>query len=99
MKKYIKKDQKSRAFFNKQELNCIILKSITKNNNLSLITKLNAIVKLSIFSRNQNKIRFINRCVLTNRKAKFNRIFKKFSRLSFLWLARSAKIPGLKKSS
>jgi len=41
----------------------------------------------------------VNRCVITNRKAKFNRIFKKFSRLSFLLLARSSVIPGLKKSS
>ena len=99
MKKQIQKDKKIRKLFNQQELNHLILKGIIKNENLSLIVKWNAISKLSNFSRNQNKTRFVNRCILTNRKAKFNRIFKKFSRLSFLCLARSGVIPGLKKSS
>jgi ribosomal protein S14 len=99
MKKQIQKDKKIRKLFNQKELNHLILKSIVKNENLSLIVKWNAISKLSNFSRNQNKTRFVNRCILTNRKAKFNRIFKKFSRLSFLCLARSGVIPGLKKSS
>jgi ribosomal protein S14 len=85
--------------YNQQELNHIILKSIVKNENLSLVLKWNAISKLSTFSANQNKTRFVNRCILTNRKAKFNRIFKKFSRLSFLLLARSGAISGLRKSS
>ena len=70
-----------------------------KNENLSLIIKWNAITKLSNFSGIQNKTRFVNRCVLSTGKAKFNRIFKKFSRLSFLCIARSGKISGLKKSS
>jgi ribosomal protein S14 len=61
--------------------------------------KWNAISKLSTFAGKHNKTRFVNRCILTNRKAKFNRIFKKFSRLSFLALARSGAISGLKKSS
>jgi len=93
MKKQTQKDKKIRKFFNQQELNHIILKSIVKNENLSLVLKWNAISKLS------TKTRFVNRCILTNRKAKFNRIFKKFSRLSFLSLARSGAIPGLRKSS
>lgn len=99
MKKQTQKDKKIRKSYNKQELNHIILKSIVKNENLSLVLKWNAISKLSTFSGNQNKTRFVNRCILTNRKAKFNRIFKKFSRLSFLSLARSGAISGLKKSS
>jgi len=99
MRKKSQKDRKIRKLFNQQELNHIILKSIVKNENLSLVVKWNAISKLSNFSGSQNKTRFVNRCVLTHRKAKFNKIFKKFSRLSFLWLARFGKIPGLKKSS
>ena len=99
MKKQTQKDKKIRKLYNQQELNHIILKSIVKNENLSLVLKWNAISKLSTFSANQNKTRFVNRCILTNRKAKFNRIFKKFSRLSFLLLARSGAISGLKKSS
>jgi len=99
MKKQIQKDKKIRKFYNQQELNQIILKSIVRNENLSLILKWNAISKLSTFARSYSKTRFVNRCILTNRKAKFNRIFKKFSRLSFLLLARSGAISGLKKSS
>lgn len=99
MKKQTQKDKKLRKFFNQQELNHVILKSIVKNENVSLLIKWNAILKLSNFSGSQNKTRFVNRCVLTNRKAKFNRVFKKFSRLSFLRVVRSGVIPGLKKSS
>ena len=99
MKKQTQKDTKIRKLFNQQELNYVILKSIVKNENLSLIVKWNAVSKLSNFPGSQNKTRFVNRCVMTNRKAKFNRIFKKFSRLSFLLLARSGVISGLKKSS
>ena len=99
MKKQTQKDKKIRRLFNQQELNYVILKSIIKNENLSLIIKWNAIAKLSNFLGNYTKTRFVNRCVITNRKAKFNRIFKKFSRLSFLNLARSGTISGLKKSS
>jgi len=99
MKKQTQKDKKLRKSFNQQELNNVILKSIVKNENLSLLIKWNAVLKLSKFLGSQNKTQFVNRCVLTNRKAKFNRIFKKFSRLSFLLLARSGSISGLKKSS
>jgi ribosomal protein S14 len=99
MKKKSQKDRKIRKLFNQQELNHIILKSIVKNENLSLVVKWNAISKLSNFSGSKNKTRFVNRCILTNRKAKFTNIFKKFSRLSFLRLARSGTISGLKKSS
>ena len=99
MKKQTQKDKKLRKSFNQQELNNVILKSIVKNENLSLLIKWNAVLKLSKFLGSQNKTQFVNRCILTNRKAKFNRIFKKFSRLSFLLLARSGSISGLKKSS
>lgn len=99
MQKKSQKDKKIRKFFYQQELIQTFTKSIIRNQNLSLIMKLNAILKLSNFSGNYNQTRFVNRCILTNRKAKFNNIFKKFSRLSLLRLARSGKISGLKKSS
>ena len=99
MKKKLQKDKKIRKLFNRREVSQVILKSIIKNENLSLNVKWNAILKLSNFSGNQNKMRLVNRCILTNRKAKFNQVFNKFSRLSFLRLARSCAIPGLKKSS
>jgi ribosomal protein S14 len=64
-----------------------------------LVLKWNAILKLSNLSIKFNKTRFVNRCILTRRKAKFSKIFEKFSRLSFLRLARAGSIVGLKKSS
>jgi ribosomal protein S14 len=99
MKKQTQKDKRIRKLFNRRELNYIILKSIIKNENLSLITKWNAILKLSSLSGSHNKTKFVNRCVLTNSKAKLNKTFKKFSRLSLLRLARSGAISGLKKAS
>lgn len=99
MKKHMRKEQITRTFFSKNELNVFVLKSLIKNENLSLIIKWNAVIQLASFSKKLNKIRLVNRCVLTTRKAKFNRTFKKFSRLSFLRLARTGMVPGLKKSS
>lgn len=99
MKKQTQKDKRIRKLFNKRELNHIILKSIVKNENLPLVTKWNAILKLSNLSGRHNKTKFVSRCVLTNSKAKFNKTFKKFSRLSLLRLARSGAISGLKKVS
>ena len=99
MKKKFQKDIQIRKFFNQQELNYIILKSVVKNENLSSVIKWNAVSKLSDLLGGHNKIRFVNRCILSNSKAKFNRKFKKFSRLRFLLIARAGKISGLKKSS
>jgi len=39
MKKQTQKDKRIRKLFNQQELNYVILKSIVKNENLSLIVK------------------------------------------------------------
>ena len=50
MKKQTQKDKNLRKSFNRQELNYIILKSIVKNENLSLLIKWNAVLKLSNFS-------------------------------------------------
>ena len=97
MKKNTQKEISFRRLYNQQELSHIILKSIVKNQNLFLNEKWNAIPKLSNWARTYEKARFVSRCTLTNQKAKFNRIFKKFSVLSFLLLARSGVIPGFKK--
>jgi len=99
MQKKSQKDKKIRKLFYQQELIQTFTKSIIRNENLPLIMKWNAILKLSNFSGNCNQTRFVNRCILTNRKAKYNNTFKKFSRLSLLKLARFGKISGLKKSS
>lgn len=99
MKKQFQKDKKLRKLFNQKELSAFLLKSIVRNSNLSVITKWNAILKLSDALNYFNKTRFVNRCVLTNGKAKYNQTFKIFSRFSFLKLARSGTINGLHKSA
>ena len=99
MKKQFQKDKKLRKLFNQKELDNFLLKNIIRNSNLSLIIKWNAIIKLSNFCKYSNRTRFVNRCILTSGKAKYNQIFKTFSRLSFLKLARSGVINGLQKSS
>ena len=55
-------------------------------------------MKLSDALNYFNKTRFVNRCVLTNGKAKYNQTFKIFSRFSFLKLARSGTINGIEKA-
>lgn len=99
MKKKVQKDKKIRLNFKTKELKQHILKSIVKNENLVFLVKWNAVLKLSNLPKNSNKIRSVNRCVLTSRKAKFTRIYKKFSRLSFLRLVRFGHLSGVQKSS
>ena len=93
------KDKKIRKLFSKKELTDFVLKNLVQNSNLSFIIKWNAILQMSNLTKNQNKTKFVNRCILTARKAKFNKNFKNFSRLSFLKLARSGTINGVKKAS
>jgi len=93
------KDKKIRKLFSKKELTDFVLKNLVQNSNLSVIIKWNAILQMSNLTKNQNKTKFVNRCILTARKAKFNKNFKNFSRLSFLKLARSGTINGVKKAS
>lgn len=93
------KDKKIRKLFSKKELTDFVLKNLVQNSNLSVIIKWNAVLRMSNLTKNQNKTKFVNRCILTARKAKFNKNFKNFSRLSFLKLARSGTINGIKKAS
>lgn len=99
MKKKVQKDKKIRLNYKAKELKHQILKSIVKNENLVFLVKWNAVLKLSNLPKNSNKARSVNRCVLTSRKAKFTRIYKKFSRLSFLRLVRFGQLSGVQKSS
>jgi small subunit ribosomal protein S14 len=99
MKKKVQKDKKIRLNYKNMELKHHVLKSIIKNENLVFLMKWNAILKLSNLPKNSSKVRLVNRCVLTSRKAKFTRIYKKFSRLSFLRLVRFGHLSGVQKSS
>jgi small subunit ribosomal protein S14 len=97
MKNQIQKDKTKRNLNLKFENKRIILKNITKNNNICKTIRWNSELKLTEINHNSHKNRIVNRCVLTGRKGKFNKFFR-FSRLSFLKFARIGFICGLKKS-
>lgn len=98
MKKLLEKDKCRRQIVSNLETKRIVLKSIVRNHNLLDITRWSANLDLSDLSANSSKCRVVNRCLLTGRKSKVNKSYK-FSRLSFLRLARNGLIVGLKKSS
>lgn len=96
MKKLARKDKKKRINNSKVELKSKILKSLTKNFNLTKNIRWNATLKLTDFPTQLNKISLNNRCVLTFRKSSFKQLYS-ISRLVFLKLARENKICGIKK--
>ena len=96
MKNQIQKDKNKRILSSKIENKRIILKSIVCNNKISKIIRWNCELKLTSFPSNNLKTGVVNRCMFTVRKGKFNKKFR-FSRLSFLKLARNGFIGGLKK--
>ena len=96
MKNQIQKDKNKRILSSKIENKRIILKSIACNNKISKIIRWNCELKLTTLPSNNFKTSIVNRCILTGRKGKFNKEFR-FSRLSFLKLARNGFIGGLKK--
>lgn len=96
MKNQIQKDKNKRNLNSKIENKRVILKSIIYNNKISKIIRWNCELELTNISSNNFKIGIVNRCVFTGRKGKFNKQFR-FSRLSFLKLARNGFIGGLKK--
>jgi len=98
MKKLIYKDNKKRTTVHNFEKKKKILSSIFKNNSLSIFIRWNALNKLSNSPKNVNSVRLNQRCIITGRKTKTNKIFK-FSRLKFLQLARKGSISGIKNSS
>jgi small subunit ribosomal protein S14 len=97
VKNQIQKDKFKRNLNLKFENKRIILKSIIKNNNICKTIRWNSELKLTEINSNSHKNRLVNRCMLTGRKGKFNKLFR-FSRLSFLKFTRKGFVSGLKKS-
>ncbi len=97
MKNQIQKDKFKRSLNLKFENKRIILKSITKNNNICKTIRWNSELKLTEINSNSHKNRSVNRCILTGRKGKIDKFFR-FSRLSFLKFTRKGYVCGLKKS-
>lgn len=90
-----KKSRKSHSFYEDRQ---IIFKSIIKNYHIETPTKLNATLKSSTIPKWSVKVHLVNKCIITGRKKRFNRLYK-FSRLIFLKLARNNDILGLKKDT
>jgi|TARA_B110000908_G_scaffold162289_1_gene207549 ribosomal protein S14 len=98
MKNQLHKDKKKRKLGFDDENKKIVLKSIYKNTNLPKIIRWNSGVKFTEMTKAGFASNFVNRCVMTGRKKQINKIFR-FSRLSFLKLARNGFISGVSKST
>ena len=98
MKNQLHKDKKKRKLGFNNENKKIVLKSIYKNTNLPKIIRWNSGVKLTDTAKAGFASGFVKRCVLTGRKKQINKKFR-FSRLSFLKLARTGFISGVSKST
>ena len=97
MKSLLKNDNKKRKVVKTFENKNFILKSIIKNNNFSILVKLNIILEQKILPKNSSKTRIVNRCILTGFKSKIYSDYK-FSRFVVLKLIRSNLIFGTKQS-
>jgi ribosomal protein S14 len=98
MKKLVEKDKSKRKLFFDSEIKRVILKSITRNQNLTNRIRWVANLYLSDMLVNSSKVRQVNRCIITGRKSKVRGCYK-FSRLVFLRMVRNGLISGLKKST
>lgn len=98
MKKLVQKDKKNRLNLNRIETKKFILKTIIKNMNFSDLVRWNAVFKLTSLPSNNSLTVTTNRCILTGRKKRINKLYK-FSRITFLKLVRSGEISGVKKIS
>ena len=98
MKNQNHKDKNKRILNLKVENKKFILKSIIKNVSILKVISLNSRLKCTEMLNSYQSGVLVNRCILTGRNKRFNKIFK-FSRLSFLKYARNGYINGLSKSS
>lgn len=98
MKKLLRKDNYKRQQVFKNETNYFILKSVTSNLNFLPKLRWKAALQLSKKSKSNNLQVLINRCIITSRKKRINKLYS-FSRIMFLKLVRFGYFTGLKKSS
>lgn len=98
MKKLVERDKKLRLKFKTSEKKYFILSSISKNNNISLLVRLNAFLMLDYISKKNSKVSANSRCLETINKKNFNKITN-FSRYVFLKNIRNGLFSGIKKSA
>ena len=98
MKNLVKRDQKRRNLFLKNELKRVQLKSLIKNWSIAGSTKDQYVIRLNQINRNSSKIRIKSRCILTGRGKAVYR-FCRLSRIRFRELAAQGLLHGVSKSS
>ncbi len=98
MKNIVKRDQKRRGLFLKNELKRVQYKSIIKNFYIPGKTKDQYVFKLNKIVRNSSKVRIKNRCILTGRGKAVYR-FCRLSRIRFRELAAQGLLLGVSKAS
>ena len=98
MKKLIRKDNYKRQHILKTETNHFVLKNVSNNLNFTPRLRWKAALLLSKKFKNNNLQSIINRCLITGRKKRINKLYS-FSRIMFLKLVRFGYLNGLKKSS
>lgn len=94
----LKKDVRNRIFFNKNEMNCILLKYY---NNLEIDLKYKYFILfkfLKKFHLNSSSSRTVNRCSMTGRANWSLRMFK-LSRISFKEFADNSFICGVRRAT
>ena len=98
MKNIVKRDQKRRNLFLKNELTRVQYKSIIKNFSIAGKAKEKYVTKLNQIPRNSSRVRIKNRCILTGRGKAVYR-FCRLSRIRFRELAAQGLLLGVSKSS
>ena len=98
MKNIVKRDQKRRDLFLKNELKRVQYKSIIKNSSIAGVVKDKYVTRLNQIDRNSSLVRVKNRCILTGRGRAVYR-FCRLSRIRFRELAAGGLLLGVSKSS
>jgi len=98
MKKLLRKDLSKRSSVMPHEKKLFVLKNIKNNYNFSISFKKKVSFNLSKAFKNNTLNQLTNRCIMTGRKKRLNKLFS-FSRICFLRLVRTGYLFGLRKSS
>ena len=98
MKKLVYKDISKRKTVSNYLNKKTILKGIYNNSCLSTFIRWKAIDSLVNLPKNASLTRVKSRCIITGKNSKNNKFYR-FSRLTFLRLARAGSISGLRKST
>lgn len=91
------KNKKNRQAIKNLEQNRFICKTVLINTNLLYLLRWKAFLKLKNFKKNSSKITVTNRCIISRRKKRLNKLIN-ISRLVFLNYARLSEISGVQKA-